>query len=806
MRVPMSWLREYCDPGLDVAKLAERLAATGTEVERVLRHGAAADDGFVVGKVASAQQHPDADRLKVCVVDVGDATPAQIVCGAPNVAAGQTVAVARPGALMPGGEKLKKAKLRGVESQGMILAEDEIEAGSAHDGIMVLDAGLGADGALPAPGTPLAAVLPPGDDVLELEITPNRPDCLGVYGVAREVHALTGAPLAELPGDVERAGDETFPIEVDDFDLCPRFTARVFRDVKVGPSPLWLKQRLSASGMRPINNVVDITNYVMLLLGQPMHAFDMDLIRGGRLHIRNAKPGERVTTLDDVERECDESMVLVCDGEGPTAIAGVMGGAISEVSDNTTNLLLEVATWNGPNIHKTSQQLALRSEASSRFEKGLSPALPFEAQALASRLIIELCGARLASDTIDVSADLAEPAPIRLRSARVRALLGTDVPREESREQLLRLGFGVADEGDDLLVTPPHFRMYDVTREADVIEEIARFRFDALPATLPAARDAVGALTVSQRLRRRIEDLCRDRGFYEAITWSFTSRESLDRLVPGDGGWPGPLLEIANPLSEEHAVMRPLVLPGLLESAQRNFARGAEAVRLFELGKTYSGRVDAPIERMMLGLILCGSLSGDTWRSKGTPGDFLALKGVASAVAGAAGTELFTGDEMGDGFSWLHPGRAALLSGPDGVSVGWLGELHPLVARQFDLPEPTVVAEIDIDALTHEATRVTVFAPFSEFPAVREDIAVVVGEGVPAQEVVDTVADAAGPLLTNAELFDVYRGEQVGEGYVSLAIKLEYSALDRTLTDDEVATAREAITGALAQIGGSLRA
>jgi phenylalanyl-tRNA synthetase beta chain len=804
MRVPMSWLREYCDPGVDVNALAERLAATGTEVERVMRHGAAADDCFVVGKVVSAQQHPDADRLKVCMVDLGEGEPSQIVCGAPNVAAGQTVAVARPGALMPGGEKLGKAKLRGVESNGMILAEDELEIGGQHAGIMVLDDELGAPD-MPAPGTPLPAVLPPGDDVLELEITPNRPDCLGVYGVAREVHALTGAPLRELPSDIAPGGDETFPIEVDDFELCPRFTARVFRDVTVGPSPLWLKARLSAAGMRPINNVVDITNYVMLLIGQPMHAFDMDLIRGGRLHIRNAEPGEKVTTLDDVERECDETMVLVCDGEGPTAIAGIMGGAISEVSETTTNLLLEVATWNGPNIHKTSQKLALRSEASGRFEKGLSPALPLEAQALASRLIVELCGARLVSPTIDISDGLPEAAPIHLHSARVRALLGTDVPHDQSREQLVRLGFGVADEGDDLLVTPPHQRIFDVTREADVIEEIARFRFDELPATLPAAREAVGSLTPAQRLRRRLEDLCRDRGFYEAITWSFTSRELLGRLLPGDGVWPGPLLAIANPLSEEHAVMRPLVLPGLLESAQRNFARGADAVRLFELGKTYSGVVDAPVERICLGAVLCGPLTADSWRSNDSPGDFLALKGVAEAVAAAAAVDLSFSTDMGEGFAWLHPGRSALLVGDDGAPIGWIGELHPLVARDFDLPEPTVVLELDVDALDRPQAGPVIFTPFSEFPVVREDIAVVVSEDVPAQSVVETVSRAAGELLSRAELFDVYRGEQVGEGRVSLAIRLEYSALDRTLTDDEVAQARDAITGALDQIGGALR-
>ncbi len=812
MRIPLSWLNEYCDSGLDVARLAERLAATGTEVERVSRHGAPSVDHFVVGKVLTAEPHPDADRLTVCTVDVGAGEPVVIVCGAPNVAAGQTVVVARPGATMPGGDVLKKAKLRGVESDGMILAEDELQIGGAHEGVMVLDTDLGT-GDVPAPGTPLADVLAPGDDVLELEITPNRPDCLGVYGVAREAHALTGAPLHELPGDIEtgidgEGVDETFPIEVDDFEMCPRFTARILRDVKVGPSPLWLKQRLSAAGMRPINNVVDVTNYVMLLVGQPMHAFDMDLIRGGRLHIRNAQPGEKVTTLDDIEREMDDSMVLVCDGEGPTAIAGIMGGAISEVSGSTTNVLLEVATWNGPNIHKTSQKLALRSEASTRFQKGLSPGLALEAQALASRLLVEICGAKLASLTIDVSGELPEAPPIPLRSRRITSLLGTEIPRDECREQLLRLGFGVAEEGEDLLVTPPHFRMFDVTREADVIEEIARFRFDQLPTTLPAAREAVGALSSMQKLKRRLENLCRDRGFSEAITWSFTSRELLDRLLPGDDQWSDGLLAIANPLSEEQAVMRPLVLPGLLESAQRNFARGADAVRLFELGKTYSGSIDAPAEHMTLGLILCGPLTAASWRSEPAPGDFLALKGLASAVASAAGSVLAAQPAAATdpAAQWLHPGRSATLVAAGGEEAGYIGELHPLVARAFDLPGTTVVAEVDVDVLGVEAAGPRLFEPFSEFPAVREDIAVVVNDDVPAQRVVDVVSDAAGPLLTKAELFDVYRGEQVGEGRVSLAIRLEFSALDRTLTDEETSKVRDDITDGLGEIGGQLRA
>src|SRR5215211_965893 len=358
MRLPLLWLHDYCEPGLEPFALATRLALTGTEVDRVHTHGVTALEHFVVGKVVESGRHPDADRLSVCLVDTGDGAPSQIVCGAPHVAAGQTVAVARPGAVMPDGTRLKRAQLRGQESAGMILAEDEVAIGVEHDGIMVLDDAL-------APGTPLADVLPIATDVLELEITPNRPDCLGIYGLAREVHAATDAPLAPPPwsADEHPPGDSIpgFSVEVRAPDLCPRFTARLFEDVKIGPSPPWLKARLMAAGQRPISNVVDITNYVMLLTGQPMHAFDADLVAGGRLVVRRARDGEQITTLDGVVRTLDEDMLLIADADGPTSIAGVMGGARSEVRETTTRVLMEAATWNGPNIQRTSTRLALRT-------------------------------------------------------------------------------------------------------------------------------------------------------------------------------------------------------------------------------------------------------------------------------------------------------------------------------------------------------------------------------------------------------------------------------------------------------------
>ncbi len=803
MRVPMEWLAEYCDAQLPAHELAERLALTGTEVERIARHGVADPDGFVVGKVLTREKHPDADKLSVCTVDTGaEDGPQTIVCGAPNVDAGQTVAVVQPGAVMPDGTKIKKAKLRGVESNGMILSERELEISEDHDGIIELDKHFDVEGV--APGTPLAEVIAPGQDVLELEITPNRPDCLGIYGVAREVHAITGSELKPLPEGADASGDESFSIEVEDHSLCPRFTARIVRGVKVGPSPLWLKARLSAAGQRPINNIVDVTNYLMLLTGQPMHAFDLDKIRGDKLIVRNARPGEKITTLDGVERELDDQMVLVCDAEGPSGIAGVMGGQVSEVSEDTTNVLIEIASWNGPNIHRTSQKLALRSEASGRFEKGLSPQLPLEVQPLASALILEVAGGTVASPTIDVAGEIPPVEPIELRESRVSGLLGTSIPLARCAEILEALDFSVEVGAESLKATPPHYRAADVTREADLIEEVARIEgVDKIEATLPSSPTALGSLTPAQKLKRGLEDLLAGNGYSEAITWSFTSPEALAKLAPG-ASLPGETLRIANPLSEDQSVMRPLVLGGLLEVARHNFARGADGVRVFEVGTVYGGTIHDPVEHQALALLLSGHTHEASWRDADVPaGDFFALKGIVEAIAANSGVEIVYAPVDAADHPYLIPGRAAQLSA-DGVEIGYLGEVHPLVAKAHDL-QSAVAAEINLDLLAGALPDPVTFEAFSSFPPAREDIAVVVPTTVSAGEVVDAVEQSAGKYLVDATVFDVFEGEQVGEGKKSLAVRLTYSAPDRTLTDKETEKARKSITRKLEEIGGALR-
>jgi len=804
MRVPREWLHEYVVPELDTAALAERLAMTGTEVERVERHGVAALENFVIGRVLEAEQHPNADRLRVCVVDIGDGTPSQIVCGAPNVAAGQTVAVAKPGAVMPDGTTLGKAKLRGIESNGMILAEDEVAIGTEHDGIMVLAYTDGLE-----PGMPLKDVLPIATDVLVLEITPNRPDCLAIYGVAREVHAATGAPLApppwrDDPGEPGQVQEATVVVECP--DLCPRFTARLFEDVKIGPSPLWLKARLMAAGQRPISNVVDITNYVMLLTGQPLHAFDLDRVEGATLTVRRARDAEQIETLDGQTRTLDSDMVLIEDAAGPTSIAGVMGGARSEVGADTTRVLMEAANWDGANIHQTSLKLGLRSEASSRFEKGIQPEQATDAQAVSTRLMLDLAGARLVPGTIDVGGEGPPPKTIRLREAQVERLLGAPISRARCAEILNALEFATVDADDGLDVTVPTFRRADVTREADLIEEVARLDgLDKLPVTLPSRHGASGLLTARQRFRRGAVDALAAQGLNEIVGWSFAHPDVAERLRLGAEHPLRRTVTLANPLSTDLSVLRTTLLGSLLDVTRHNRARGLGNVRLFEAGAVYLATEpgELPREPYHVGALLTGTVRPPSWRDGHPPAvDFFAAKGVLAGLLDSLRVDwrLEPGHEP-----FLHPGRSAWIHIGSAVA-GWLGEIHPLVAAQWDLRDAVAAFELDLDAVPEPAT--TLYREVSGFPDVREDIAVVVPDHVTAAQLLALVRHAGGRLLAGAEVFDVYRDpERIGEGNVSLALRLTFRAADRTLTDEEVAERRVAIAEAVAdQVGGRIRA
>lgn len=798
MRVPLAWLYEYCHPELDVDRLAERLTMTGLNVESIDHHGVGALERFVVGRVLTREQHPDADRLSVCVVDTGDGSPSQIVCGAPNVAAGQTVAVAKPGAVMPDGSTLGRARLRGIESDGMILAEDEVAISASHDETMVLD-GDGLE-----PGMPLAEVLPIATEVLDLEVTSNRPDCLGIYGIAREVHAATGAALEAPPwaADPGSGGPiDRVTVTVEDRDLCQRFTARVFEGVEIGPSPPWLKARLMASGQRPISNVVDITNYVMLLTGQPLHAFDLDRVAGQSLTVRLARRGEQLQTLDGQTRMLDEQMLVIDDADGPTSLAGVMGGARSEVRDDTTRVLMEAATWDGPNIHRTAWLLGLQSEASNRFEKQLQPEQAIEAQALAARLMIDLCGARLAPGTIDIGGGGPPPVTIPMRAARVERLLGRPISAERCAEILQALECQVHWAADGLEVQPPPFRRGDLEREVDLIEEVARIDgFDKLPATLPSRHGAYGRLTPRQRLRRRAADVLAAQGLHEVVGWSFTSPDVYNRLRLD----PPAAVVLENPLSAEQSQLRTELLSSLLDVARHNRAQGMSELRIFEAGAVFlpeHGRA-RPREPYHLAALVLGPVRPPTWRGAKPPqADFFAAKGALTGLLTALRTSW---DVARSSEPFLHPGKSAAIM-IDGQSAGWVGEVHPAVAAAWDLTETVAGFELDLDALPEPFTAL--YEAVTTFPSVREDLAVIISEEVTAAQVTEVVRRSGAPLVRTVEVFDVYRdAERIGAGNVSLALHLTYTAPDRTLTDEEVASKRVAITAALAeQLRGQVR-
>ena len=763
MRVPVSWLKEYVPFDVPIEEVAQKLVISSCEVDRIVPRGVPDTNGnlghYLVGKVVEAGKHPNADRLQLCRVDVGDGEPRQIVCGAWNFGAGATVAVALPGAVLPDGQKLEQAKLRGEVSNGMILSERELELGVDHSGILVLEDG-------PEPGTPLADVLPLSDDVLELETGHNRPDLLSVYGIAREVAALLDTELAPPPGtDPPRAGDEPVDVQVEDLEGCPRYIGRLFRDVRIGPSPPWLKARLLAAGMRPISNVVDITNYVMLGLGNPLHAFDQSKLRGGRIVVRRARRGEQMRTLDDTLRDLDERDLVIADADHAVAIAGIMGGLETEVAEQTTDILLEAANFEPLTIHRSSERLRLRTEGSNRWEKGVDPYLADQAAKLATELIVDIAGARWTGD-VDVRGELPERPVVHLRPERTDLLVGLRTDPDDQRAILERIGFEV---DGDWNVTVPTWRARDVTREADLVEEVARFRLDDVPFTLPQRTVMFGRLSKEQRLRREVEEVLVGCGFSEAYNWSLVGEDDDPDAI-----------RLPEPLSSDQAVLRTTLRRGLIDSAQRNVDAGAGDIALFEIARVYLPTGEKlPEERWRLGAIAAG--------------EFARAKGVVETLHEALKVELSV-EAAPQPF--LHPGKAARFAS------GWVGELHPAL-----LVGTWGIFELDLATLFAAVPDVVHYEDVITYPPVRQDLAFVVGEEVAAGALIEAAKDAAGDQLREMRPFDVYRGEQAGPGKKSIAFSVTFQSREKTLTDDEAAELRNRIVTALEQrFGAQLRA
>jgi phenylalanyl-tRNA synthetase beta chain len=759
MRVPVSWLREYVPLEMPLEDLATKLSVSSAEVEGIERRGVPDRDGnlglFRVGRVLEAAKHPNADRLQLCRVDVGESEPLQIVCGAWNFGEGATVAVALPGAVLPDGMQLEARAVRGETSHGMILAEDEVGLGTDHTGIMVLEDEL-------EPGTPLADVLPIVDDVLLVEATGNRPDLLSIYGIAREVAALYDLELAPPPGEEpERARDEPVDVQVENLEGAPRYIGRLFRDVSIGPSPLWLKSRLLAAGMRPISNVVDATNYAMLALGNPLHAFDFAKLEGGRVVVRRARPGEKLRTLDGVERELSTDDLMIADAERSIALAGIMGGEDTEIGEATTDVLLEAANFEPYSIFRSSERLRLRTEGSNRWEKGVDPYLAEPAATLATQLFVELAGARWVGHT-DVQGELPDRPVVRFRPERADALIGIETPPQEQDALLRRLGFDVNGEQ----VTVPTWRARDVTREVDVIEEVARVRLEDVPFTLPARRAMFGTLTREQQLRRRVEDVLAGLGFAETYTPSLRAEDETTWTLP-------------EPISVELASLRTRLLPSLVEAAQRNIDAGAEGIALFEIARVYLPSGELPEERLRVAGI--------------TEGGFARVKGVVETLYAALKAE--PGFERADD-SLLHPGKAAR------TAAGTFGEVRPgLLAGEWS------AFELDLGELHAASQEPVAYEDVITYPAVRQDLAFSVPEDVAAGDLVAAAREAAGDELREMRAFDVYRGGQVGEGRKSIAFSVSFQSSERTLSDEDAAALREKVVDALAKrFGAEIRA
>jgi phenylalanyl-tRNA synthetase beta chain len=761
LRVPVSWLREYVPLEMPLPELAERLSISTAEVEGIERRGVPDEDGnlglFRVGRVLEAEKHPNADRLQLCRVDVGEGDARQIVCGAWNFGAGATVAVALPGARLPGGLQLEQRKVRGELSDGMILAEDEVELGTDHSGIIVLPE--------MEPGTPLGDVLPLAEEVLLVESTGNRPDLLSIYGLAREVAALYDLSLSAMPGgqSLGPVPNGQVEIHVDDFAGCPRYIGRVFRDVSVGQSPIWLRARLTNAGMRPISNVVDVTNYVMLALGNPLHAFDLAKLAGQRIVVRRAQPGETIRTLDGVERKLEPEDLMIADAERSVALAGIMGGEETEISHETSEVLLEAANFEPTGIFRTSERLRLRTEGSNRWEKGVDPYLAEPAADLATQLLAETAGAVWVANA-DIHEGLPERPVIHYRPERADEVIGIETPAVDQLAWLKRLAFESHDGG----VVVPTWRARDVTREVDVVEEVARARLADVPFTLPARRAMFGALTPEQRLRRRIENLLVGLGLTETYTPS---------LRPDDAD--PQALRLLEPISAELEVLRTSLLPSLVEATRRNVELGAEHVALFEVARVYLPAQSLPDEETHVAAIVEGGWS----RAKGIVDTlYAALKAEPSFER--------TEHEL------LHPGKSAA------TAAGVVGELHPAV-----LDGVWGAFELDLAKLL-EVTREEVhYTDVVSFPPVHQDLAFTVPEAVTSAELVAAAHEAAGQELRQLRPFDVYRGEQVGEGRKSIAFAATFQSAERTLTDEDAAKLRERIVNALHErFGAELRA
>ncbi len=828
MKVSLNWLNEYVDVPQELQEFCDRLDLTGTGVEGVETLGNTFEN-IVTAKVLSKQPHPDSDHMWVCMVDVGDnnlddagnPAPLQIVCGAQNFNEGDHIVTAMVGAELPGDIKIKKSKLRGVVSNGMNCSERELGLGNNHDGIMILpdDAPV---------GIPFCEYYQNTDTVLDLEITPNRPDCLSITGLAREVGAMYENdwrdPLLKEASsmkvsDAGEAVEELASVTIEDAQRCPRYTARIIKGVKIGPSPDWMVERLAAIGQRSINNIVDVTNYILFLYGQPLHSFDLDKLIGpdGKAHvvIRAAQEGEALTTLDGMERTLTSDMtVIATKDQGAVALAGVMGGLDTEITDETTNIFLEAATFEPGRTSRTSRNLGLISESSLRYERGVDDWGIDERSAAACALIVEVAGGEVLRASSN-DAGIIDEWPLKsdvkqliFRMDRFNSMMGSDIPESFIVDSLVRLGCTVNDRDDAnnvLNVSAPTFRP-DLEREIDLYEEVLRlWGMDRITSTLPSSAKRVGKIIRSDEVKAVINNTLRASGLNETMTYSFSDDADMEKLrLPVAEGTLA--VQLLNPLNVDQSVMRQSIIPGLLRSVAYNQSRSVDNVQLYEIGTVFStseGRKN-PKEKQKVAAVLAGSMGNASWNSSPEPFDFFDGKGVLENLVRElalpkARFQVLSAEEA----PHLQPGRAAMLySG--GTQIGWVGEIHPSVVQQFDAVAPVVAFELDMSALDKSMQQSRPYVDVPVYPAIEVDQNFVVSEDVTNERLVQVITSAGGKLLENVALFDVYRDdERVGSGKKSMAYKLTYRAADRTLTSDEVERAHEKVVKKVAGATGA---
>ncbi len=789
MKFSEAWLREWVNPALDTQQLAEQLTMAGLEVDAV-EPVAAEFSGVVVAEVLSVEPHPDADKLRVCQVSAGEDEPLQIVCGAPNVHAGMKAPLATVGGRMPGELKIKKAKLRGVSSYGMLCSARELGLSDEHQGLMELpgDAPVGCD---------LRDYLALDDVSIDVDLTPNRGDCLGMEGVAREVGTLTGTDLTPPVFEpVAAACDDRIPIDVQAPEACPRYLGRVIRGINPGAeTPLWMQEKLRRGGIRSLGPVVDVTNYVLLELGQPMHAFDLDRLSGG-IVVRYARQGEKLTLLDDRSIDLDEQSLLICDQDNALALAGVMGGINSGISETTDKLFLEVAFFTPEKIAGRARHYGLSTDSSYRFERGVDPGLQLRAMERATALLVELLGGQ-AGPVIEVASKPHLPAKsaIQLRRARIKRLLGF-VPTDAQVEDILsRLGVAVVANKAGWKATPPGYR-FDLEIEADLIEEVGRvYGYNKLPTANNHGDLIIRPMPEAVTPLERLQELLVDRGYQEAITYSFVDAAMLEDVEPDSRA-----VALSNPISSEMSMMRTSLWAGLLGAVQYNLARQHSRIRFFESGLKYFIQNNEIKQIKVLSGVVVGSQYPEQWGIGDQAADFFDIKGDVEALLDAGG---ISAEFQASRHPALHPGQTAAIL-VDGAQIGWIGCIHPGLARKHGIPSKTCLFELDMDAMLKG--RLPSFEKLSRFPTIRRDLAIVVDVEIPASALCDTIYQQAGPMLKDVLVFDVYQGKGIESGRKSIALGLILQDSSRTLTDDEVDSVKAEIIGQLEkQFAATLR-